>query len=96
MALTTSVPIKVRLGKLEIPCYESNSIIVVKTPAEARGPYDYVVCAHKAIDQNSVPAQIAPVVDESKTVLVIIQNGVGNEEPFRNAFPQCTIITCVV
>lgn len=30
------------------------------------------------------------------TTFVILQNGVGNEEPFRNAFPYCSIVSCVV
>jgi len=70
--------------------------IVVKTPSEAKGTFDYIVCAHKAIGQDAVPAILAPAVDKNKTTLVIIQNGVGNEEPFRKAFPDVTIITCVV
>ncbi|ORY70327.1 2-dehydropantoate 2-reductase [Pseudomassariella vexata] len=68
---------------------------VLKTPAEAGTTFDYIVCAHKAVDQWSVPAQIAPAVDEDKSTLVIIQNGVGNEEPFRATFPAITIISCV-
>jgi ketopantoate reductase len=69
---------------------------VLKTPAEAGQTYDYIVCAHKAIDQDSAIKAIAPAVDENKTTIVIIQNGVGNEEPFRNEWPNATIITCVV
>lgn len=69
---------------------------MLKSPAEAEGTFDYVVCAHKAIDQDAVPAILAPAIDGKKTTLVIIQNGVGNEEPFRRAFPSVTIITCVV
>jgi len=38
---------------------------------------------------------LASVVDD-KTTIVIIQNGVGNEEPFRAAFPKASIILCVV
>ena len=68
---------------------------MVKT-VEAGTTFDYIVCAHKAIDQASVPAQIAPGVDEKKTTIVIIQNGVGNEEPFRKAFPSVSILSCVV
>ncbi|KAI0474297.1 2-dehydropantoate 2-reductase [Xylaria cf. heliscus] len=68
---------------------------VVKTPAEAQCTFDYIVCAHKAIDQASVPKQLAPAVDEKKTAIVIIQNGVGNEEPFRQAFPGASILSCV-
>lgn len=67
---------------------------VVKSPAEV-SPVDYVVCAHKAIDQDEVAAELAPAVDQSRTTIVIIQNGVGNEEPFRKQFPQCSILTCV-
>lgn len=57
---------------------------------------DYIVCAHKAIDQDGVAAQLQPVVDDTRSAIVIIQNGVGNEEPFRKRFPQCSILTCVV
>lgn len=69
---------------------------VLKTPAEAGQKYDYIVCAHKAIDQDAAVKAITPAVDEEKTTIVIIQNGVGNEEPFRNEWPNATIITCVV
>lgn len=68
---------------------------VVKSPSEA-SPVDYVVCAHKAIDQEDVAIKLAPVVDQNRTTIVIIQNGVGNEEAFRNQFPMCSILTCVV
>jgi ketopantoate reductase len=69
---------------------------VVKTAAEAGQTFDYIVCAHKAINQAAVPAQLAAAVDEAKTTIVIIQNGVGNEEPFRKAFPGASILSCVV
>ncbi|KAL1876144.1 hypothetical protein Plec18167_005407 [Paecilomyces lecythidis] len=68
---------------------------VVKTPAEAEQSFDYIVCCHKAIQQDHAPKQLAPAVDASKTTIVIIQNGVGNEDPFREAFPTCTILSCV-
>ncbi|KIN08749.1 hypothetical protein OIDMADRAFT_37818 [Oidiodendron maius Zn] len=68
---------------------------VVKSPADATGMYDFVVCANKAINQNAVPEKLRPVIDGKDTTLVIIQNGVGNEEPFREAFTENTILTCV-
>ncbi|KAJ3536410.1 hypothetical protein NM208_g5715 [Fusarium decemcellulare] len=68
---------------------------VVKTVAEAGQKFDYIVCAHKAINQASVPSQIEAGVDEARTTIVIIQNGVGNEEPFRKHFPAVTILSCV-
>ena len=69
---------------------------VVKTAGEAGETYDYIVCANKALDQSSVAEQIAPAVDENKTTIAIMQNGVGNEDPFRKAFPKTTIISGVV
>ncbi|CAI7571195.1 unnamed protein product [Penicillium glandicola] len=66
---------------------------VVKSVAEISA-VDYIVCAHKAIDQDEVVARLQPAID-SKTTIVIIQNGVGNEEPFRKQFPQNSIISCV-
>lgn len=70
--------------------------LVLRKVADAGTTFDYVVCAHKAIHQDTVPEQIAAGVDEGKTTIVIIQNGVGNEEPFRDSFPSATIISCVV
>lgn len=70
-------------------------IAVVRLPREVGRTFDYVVCANKAIDTEAVVANLAPAIGESTTI-VIIQNGVGNEEPFRKAFPTCSIISCVV
>lgn len=68
---------------------------VFRTPLEAAGRYEFVVCTAKAIDQGGIVRQLEPVVDNDTTI-VIIQNGVGNEDPFREAYPKCTILTCVV
>lgn len=68
----------------------------MKNVAEANQQFDFIVCAHKAIDQSSVPSQVEPGIDEEKTTVVLIQNGVGNEEPFRKRFPRTTILSCVV
>ncbi|KAJ6049170.1 uncharacterized protein N7446_007503 [Penicillium canescens] len=67
---------------------------VVKSAAEV-SPVDYIVCAHKAIDQDEVAGRLQPAIDPKRTTIVVIQNGVGNEEPFRKRFPDNTIITCV-
>ncbi|VUC25725.1 unnamed protein product [Clonostachys rosea] len=68
---------------------------VVRNAAEAGQKFDYIVCAHKAIDQAAAPPDIAPGVDQDRTTIVIIQNGVGNEEPFRQYFPSATILSAV-
>ena len=68
---------------------------MASTPAEAAGHYDYVVCVNKAINQEAVAKSLAPVIDDTTTI-VLIQNGVGNEDPFRAQFPNSTILSCVV
>ena len=68
---------------------------MVHSLAETTQSFDYVVLAHKAIDQDTVASQMQSAVD-ARTTIVIIQNGVGNEEPFRRLYADTSIITCVV
>ncbi|KXT11311.1 hypothetical protein AC579_296 [Pseudocercospora musae] len=67
---------------------------VFKSPSDADFKFDYIVCAHKAIKPASFPPLFKSVADQN-TTFVIIQNGVGNEEPFRDVFPSSPIISCV-
>ncbi|KAL3477297.1 ketopantoate reductase PanE/ApbA-domain-containing protein [Aspergillus californicus] len=69
---------------------------VIRTPAEVAGKhFDFIVCAHKAVDPAGAIIPLDPVVDR-ETTIVVLQNGVGNEDPFRERFPLCTIISGVV
>ncbi|USW52534.1 Putative ketopantoate reductase ApbA/PanE, 6-phosphogluconate dehydrogenase-like domain superfamily [Septoria linicola] len=68
---------------------------VYRSPSDAVNvKFDYIVCAHKAIKPASIPSLFKAVTDDN-TTFVIIQNGVGNEEPFRDTFARNTIISCV-
>ncbi|KAI5242666.1 mandelate racemase/muconate lactonizing enzyme family protein [Aureobasidium subglaciale] len=67
---------------------------VYKSPDEISSPFDYIVCTHKAVNPSRVPPLLKNAVGD-KTTFVIIQNGVGNEEPFRKIYPNNTIISCV-
>ncbi|SCN65727.1 probable ketopantoate reductase family protein [Fusarium fujikuroi] len=67
---------------------------VFRTVAEAGQQFDFIICTNKAVDQLSTAADIAPGVGDD-TSIVIIQNGVGNEDAFREKFPSVTIISCV-
>ena len=68
---------------------------VLSSPEEAQQTYDYVVCVHKAVNTDAVLKQLVPVIGENTTI-GLMQNGVGNEDPFRKAFPKCTIVSGVV
>ena len=72
----------------------AHGLIVYRDTSEARGQkFDYIVCVHKAVKPDEVPP-FEDLVDE-RTTFVIIQNGVGNEDPFRKAYPNASIISCV-
>lgn len=69
---------------------------VLRSPAEAQQTYDYIVCCNKAVNTDEVLEQLRPAVDEQRTAFAIMQNGVGNDVPFRNAYKSATIISGVV
>ncbi|KAI1341270.1 2-dehydropantoate 2-reductase [Xylariaceae sp. FL0016] len=57
--------------------------------------WDYIVVTTKALpDRTDDAAMIAPLVS-SRTCIVLIQNGVGVEEPYRERFPRNPIISAV-
>jgi len=57
-------------------------------------PYDYVVVCSKAIPAI-VPKLIAPAVTPGKTAIVLIQNGVGIEQEYADAFGSNPIVSTV-
>jgi 2-dehydropantoate 2-reductase len=70
---------------------------VVRTCAEAASsePFDYIVVCSKALP-GTIPELIKPAVTPGYTVIVLIQNGVGIEEEYVQAFPDNAIVSCVV
>ncbi|PWY89653.1 ketopantoate reductase family protein [Aspergillus sclerotioniger CBS 115572] len=67
---------------------------VIHSPSELTHPPSYIICTNKAIDTANIIHSLAPAINQNTTI-VIIQNGVGNEDPFRAAYPTSTIISCV-
>lgn len=60
--------------------------------AASRGPYDYVVVCTKFIPElQKTEDLIKPLVSKG-TGIVLIQNGIGNEEPVAKAFPDAYVI----
>ncbi|KKF97018.1 putative 2-dehydropantoate 2-reductase [Ceratocystis platani] len=63
--------------------------------AESSGTWDYVFVATKALpDINDDSDTIAPLISRD-TVIVLIQNGVGVEAPYRARFPGTPIVSAV-
>ncbi|KAI5861334.1 2-dehydropantoate 2-reductase [Durotheca rogersii] len=68
-------------------------------PASSKAPpedgWDYIIVTTKALpDRSDDAALIAPLVS-SKSCVVLIQNGVGVEDPYRKRFPQTPIVSAV-
>ncbi|KAI9274471.1 ketopantoate reductase PanE/ApbA-domain-containing protein [Phascolomyces articulosus] len=67
---------------------------VVKSVPEE--PFDYVMVTMKALpDVYSVADIIAPAVTKGKTTIVLIQNGLGVEDPIVERFPDNPIVSIV-
>ncbi|KAH8879206.1 2-dehydropantoate 2-reductase family [Thozetella sp. PMI_491] len=60
------------------------------------GPFDYVVVAMKNLpDIYSIPDIIRPSITLEHTSIVLVQNGIGIEATFLEAFPENTLLSGV-
>ncbi|QRW01916.1 ApbA domain-containing protein [Ceratobasidium sp. AG-Ba] len=68
----------------------------VAEAAKVKDVWDYVVVTTKALpDVSDDSAVIEPVVTSGKSAIVLIQNGVGVEEPYRKRFSHNPILSAV-
>ena len=64
--------------------------------AAASHPWDFVIVTTKALpDRSDDAALIAPLITPGTTTILLIQNGVGVEAPYRTRFPSNPIISAV-
>ncbi|WVF66939.1 hypothetical protein IAT40_001682 [Kwoniella sp. CBS 6097] len=66
--------------------------------AAAGVKFSYILCANKALldAKPSLSDHLRPIVTSGLTSIVLLQNGVGAEEPLHASFPDTTIISAVV
>lgn len=69
---------------------------VVSSPAEAEGPFDYVIVTTKALPDAEISKTVGLAVTKGKTTIVLIQNGIGIEDEYAHAFPGVPLLSCVV
>ena len=77
--------------------FPSPAAAAVFSDSSAPGPteWDFIVVTTKALPDRTNDAElIAPLVGPRSTI-VLIQNGVGVEEPYRTRFPDTPIISAV-
>jgi len=65
--------------------------------ASSGDKFAFVICTTKSFldAKPSLAEQIQPVVGRNTTI-VLVQNGIGGEDPLHMAFPNNTIISCAV
>lgn len=82
-------------GSYHFTPHQAFPSIAAASKAADRYPFDYVVVSTKALpDVLDDSEMIAPVVDIG-TSIVLIQNGVGVEEPHRNRFKDNVVLSAV-
>lgn len=68
----------------------------VQEAMDKHGPFDYILVATKVLPEiQPTEKLIHPAVTPRKSVIVLIQNGIGIEEPVANAFPENIILSGV-
>ncbi|KAF8337444.1 ketopantoate reductase PanE/ApbA-domain-containing protein, partial [Cantharellus anzutake] len=70
---------------------------VFKSVEDARNLlWDYIVVATKALPDVSDDSELlSSIVTQDKTTIVLIQNGIGVEQPYRVRFPNTPILSAV-
>ncbi|KAI9658261.1 MAG: hypothetical protein M1821_002394 [Bathelium mastoideum] len=70
---------------------------IVRSVSDAEGPFDYIVLCSKASPGSSpTTAEIIKPAVGPRTAIALLQNGIGIEEEYRDAFPNNPILSCVV
>lgn len=69
---------------------------VLRSASEAKEPFSFVVVTSKAFPGSSPSTAdlIAPAIGKH-TAIVLVQNGVGTEQEYKDAFPHNEIISCI-
>ncbi|KAF2260784.1 2-dehydropantoate 2-reductase [Lojkania enalia] len=58
-------------------------------------PFDYILICSKAIP-DTIPKLMEPAVTRGHTIIALLQNGIGIEQEYADAFPTNPIVSCVV
>ncbi|OGV48073.1 MAG: hypothetical protein A2X49_12715 [Lentisphaerae bacterium GWF2_52_8] len=65
---------------------------IIKNPSECPVPPDFIIVSTKALPEIDVASLIRPAV-HPKTSIVLLQNGIGFDEPLAAAFPGNELIS---
>lgn len=67
----------------------------VSSAVEENGPFDFIVVTTKNIPDGPLPCHeiIKPAIVDGVNTVVLIQNGIGNEEPIIKAYPKNPVVS---
>ena len=70
---------------------------VVRSPADAEGLWDYIIITSKAYPRSKpTTAEIVRPAIRPSTTIVLVQNGIGIENEWADAFPDNPLLSCAV
>ncbi|KAJ1887161.1 hypothetical protein LPJ81_006573 [Coemansia sp. IMI 209127] len=77
--------------------YRPDKVVRTVEEAVAQGEtYDFILVCTKALpNMGDNSGMIAPAVVESKTIIILIQNGIGIEDPFYARYPGNPVVSAV-
>lgn len=58
-------------------------------------PFDYVVVSTKSLGTAALPG-LGKFIDPKRTLLLLLQNGINIEKPYREAYPDVALVSAVV
>lgn len=67
-------------------------LVVTEIPQDR---YDYVVVATKSYPKSKPAELLVPAITPGHTAIVLLQNGIEIEAPYREKFPDNPILSCV-
>ena len=68
---------------------------VLHSAAEYPGTPDWVIVATKVLPEIDLPAMLRGAMASKNTAVLLIQNGIGSEDPLLTAFPEHEIYSAV-
>ncbi|OVF07415.1 putative 2-dehydropantoate 2-reductase [Clavispora lusitaniae] len=79
-----------------IEAYKPSNVVKSIDEAKAHGPFDYVVISTKNTpDITKTEELVEPTISEGKTVILLMQNGIGIEESFLTKYPNNIVLSGV-
>ncbi|KAI0129405.1 2-dehydropantoate 2-reductase [Xylariales sp. AK1849] len=72
-----------------------NSTSSNSSASARKGEWDYIIVTTKALPDRSDDSELITPLVSPKSCIVLIQNGIGVEDPYRKRFPRNPIISAV-